>query len=167
MESNRPEVELKLLEKIINDSNNRMGVYPLPIIAVFTKYEDFRENIMLDMKDDEPHRSQEFVEAECERLGQEEYWGKLGSEIPFVKLERMHEPTASCDRLILKTMNVLSPDVVAVMLMAVQRGNLELSVRYGVQRLLDEIDDCSGKDSGDVVQVIVKKGLLTFPWVSN
>ena len=46
----------------------------------------------------------------------------------------MNESTASCKELLSKTMNVLSPEMVAVMLMAVQRQNLELSIENAVMR---------------------------------
>jgi hypothetical protein len=47
----------------------------------------------------------------------------------------MHKPGQRCTDLIEMTVNALSGDVVAVMLMAVQKdNNLELSIKYAIQQ---------------------------------
>ena len=46
----------------------------------------------------------------------------------------MHKPDQRCTDLIEVTANALSLDVVVLMLMAVQRGNLERSVKQAVER---------------------------------
>ena len=46
----------------------------------------------------------------------------------------MHKPDQRCTDLIEVTANALSGDVVDLMLMAVQRDNLELSVKQAVKR---------------------------------
>ena len=46
----------------------------------------------------------------------------------------MHKPDRKCTDLIEATANALSGGVVALMLMAVQRDNLELSVNQAVER---------------------------------
>lgn len=46
----------------------------------------------------------------------------------------MHMQNGRCDNLIEKTAATLNDDVVALMLLAVQRDNLELSVRMALDR---------------------------------
>ena len=46
----------------------------------------------------------------------------------------MHEPGNHCTELLVKTANALNDNVVDVMLLAVQRGNLELSINLAVTR---------------------------------
>ena len=46
----------------------------------------------------------------------------------------MHKEDSRCDTLIEKTAEVLNDDVVVLMLLAVQRNNLELSVKTALNR---------------------------------
>ena len=46
----------------------------------------------------------------------------------------MHMEESRCDDLIEKTAEALNEDVVALMLLAVQRGNLELSIKTALNR---------------------------------
>ena len=46
----------------------------------------------------------------------------------------MHKKDSRCNNLIEKTAEVLNDDVVVLMLLAVQRGNLELSVETALNR---------------------------------
>jgi hypothetical protein len=46
----------------------------------------------------------------------------------------MHEKGQQCTELVEKTANELSGAVVAIMLLAVQKDNLELSIKQAVQR---------------------------------
>ena len=46
----------------------------------------------------------------------------------------MHKEESCCDTLIEKTVEALNEDVVVLMLLAVQRGNLELSVKTALSR---------------------------------
>ncbi len=46
----------------------------------------------------------------------------------------MHRQNRGCDDLIKKTVAVLNEDIVALMLLAVQKGNLELSVNFALNR---------------------------------
>ena len=45
----------------------------------------------------------------------------------------MHKPGQRCTDLIEMTANALSGDVVALMLMAAQKDNLELSIKYAIK----------------------------------
>jgi hypothetical protein len=49
-------------------------------------------------------------------------------------LAEMHKLDGFCDSLIEKTAGALNDDVVALMLLAVQRSNLELSVKLAMKR---------------------------------
>ena len=60
----------------------------VPVIVVFTKYEDFWDNIRLDLEDKGSTTLQESVDAECEKKFQEHYYSQLPNKFPFVKLER-------------------------------------------------------------------------------
>ena len=46
----------------------------------------------------------------------------------------MHKPNQRCSDLVEVTANALSGDIVALMLMAVQRDSLELSVKQAIKR---------------------------------
>jgi hypothetical protein len=46
----------------------------------------------------------------------------------------MNKPSQRCDGLIEMTANALSDSVVALMLLAVQRDNLELSIKYAIRK---------------------------------
>jgi len=46
----------------------------------------------------------------------------------------MHKPSQKCTELIEKTGNELSSGVVALMLLAIQKDNLELSINQAVRR---------------------------------
>jgi hypothetical protein len=45
----------------------------------------------------------------------------------------MHKPGQRCTNLIERTANALSNETVALMLMAVQKDNLELSIKYAIK----------------------------------
>jgi hypothetical protein len=51
-----------------------------------------------------------------------------------IHCEGMHEAGKRCTELLEKTANALNDNVVTVMLLAVQRGNLELSVSLAVKK---------------------------------
>ena len=59
----------------------------------------------------------------------------LHSHTEFI-LTGMHEPGQHCTELLETTANALSDGVVAVMVLAVKRGNLELSINAGVKRFV-------------------------------
>jgi hypothetical protein len=46
----------------------------------------------------------------------------------------MHRQDSSCNELIEKTAVALNEDIITLMLLAVQRGNLELSVKMALNR---------------------------------
>jgi hypothetical protein len=46
----------------------------------------------------------------------------------------MHRPNSHCDELMLNTAAALNEDIVALMLLALQRDNLEFSVKIALNR---------------------------------
>ena len=48
----------------------------------------------------------------------------------------MHEAGRCCSELLEKTANALNDNVVSIMLLAVQKGNLELSINVAVTKLV-------------------------------
>jgi hypothetical protein len=123
------------------------------VIAVFTKYDQFRRNIGIKLEDQ--HRDSSLLDAEVESVFNEHYMAGLPGppSPPFVRLESedfddhrdmysvksspagMHKPDQQCNGLINITVNALSGGVVALMLLAVQRDhNLELSINYAINR---------------------------------
>ena len=128
-----------------------MGDFQVPLIAVFTKYDQFKCNIKMKLEDEDEGRGlgQSF-ETEAESVFNTHYLASLGETPPFVRLESkdffsqltpifniysvgMHKPGQRCTDLIDVTSNMLSAGVVALMLMAVQRDNLELSVKQAIR----------------------------------
>jgi hypothetical protein len=51
-----------------------------------------------------------------------------------IRLAEMHDPRQRCADLIEITANALRDDAVALMLLAVQRENLELSIKHAIRR---------------------------------
>ena len=49
-------------------------------------------------------------------------------------MKEMHKPEACCRALLEETVEALNEDVVALMLLAVQREDLELSINVAVKR---------------------------------
>ena len=63
------------------------------------------------------------------------FWKTLGlSDTDIILCAGMHEAGKRCTELIEKTANALNDNVVRVMLLAVQRGNLELSINVAVTK---------------------------------
>jgi hypothetical protein len=90
------------------------------------------------------------VSEVAEKQFQEHYLHPLGDDVRYVRLEsefrvkcqgyvlmflaEMHMQNRRCDDLIEKTAATLNDDIVTLMLLAVQRGNLELSVKVALNR---------------------------------
>jgi hypothetical protein len=121
------------------------------VIAVFTKYDQFRRNIGIKLEDQ--HRDSSLLDVEVESAFHEHYLAGLKGPPPFIRLESedsddhrdmyctklspagMHKPGRRCNDLIEITANALSGGVVALMLLAVQRDHdLELSINYAIRR---------------------------------
>ncbi|KAH8990914.1 hypothetical protein EDB86DRAFT_2806939 [Lactarius hatsudake] len=120
MDNQRPQLDLKFFNDI------------LPVIAVFTKFDQFRRNVQIHVEDFGSPDNNTFDEVE--KRFQEYYVRPLGNDVRFVRLEKMHLPNMRCDKLIETTAAALNDDIVELMFLAVQRGNLELSVKRALQR---------------------------------
>ncbi|KAH8986670.1 hypothetical protein EDB86DRAFT_3048667 [Lactarius hatsudake] len=133
MDNQRPQLDLKYFKDICPERN-------VPVIAVFTKYDQFRRNIQIHVEDF--GSPDDDVLDVAEKQFQEHYISPLGDDVRFVRLERrlrgkyrkMHKQSLGCDKLIETTAAALNDDMVGLMLLAVQRGNLELSVIRALKR---------------------------------
>jgi len=123
MDNDRPELDLKYFHDICPDKN-------VPVIAVFTKYDQFKHDIEMKLEDENLETD---LDAEVEKIFDQHYLASLGGDPRFVRLERMHKPGQRCTDLIEMTAHALSGDVVALMLMATQKDNLELSIKYAIK----------------------------------
>jgi hypothetical protein len=125
------------------------------MIAVFTKCDQFKRETIFRLEDQglDASTNPALLNAEVERTFSEQYLAKLMGSGPVVRLESencwpaslpvcyanscstgMHKPGQKCAELIEKTGNELSSGVVALMLLAVQKDNLELSINQAVRR---------------------------------
>ncbi|KAH9052229.1 hypothetical protein EDB87DRAFT_1570686 [Lactarius vividus] len=128
MDNQRPGLDLKYFKDIF------------PVIAVFTKYDQFRRNVQIHVEDF--GSPDDDVHDVTEKRFQEHYVSPLGDGVRYVRLERrlrgkyrkMHKQSLGCDKLIETTAAALNDDIVGLMLLAVQRGNLELSVKRALKR---------------------------------
>ncbi|KAH9033842.1 hypothetical protein EDB84DRAFT_1676291 [Lactarius hengduanensis] len=125
MDNHRPQLDLKFFKDICPDRN-------VPVIVLFTKYDQFRRNVQIHVEDfGSPDDNVLDVE---DKQFQEHYLGPLGEDIRYVRLEKMHMQNMRCDKLIETTAAALDDDIVGLMLFAVQRGNLKLSVKTALKR---------------------------------
>jgi hypothetical protein len=166
--SDRPELDLKYFLNLCPEKNDSMSQcdlmkqvltlenFQVPVIAVFTKYEQFRFDIQMKLEDQPQHRGQESnLDIEVDRVFHQKYLAFLQKEAPrpppYVRLQsedldddrnisstdfspaEMHKENARCYDLIELTANRLSGSAVALMLFAVQRGNLELNINRAIK----------------------------------
>ncbi|KAF8267303.1 hypothetical protein EI94DRAFT_1581739 [Lactarius quietus] len=127
MDNHRPELDLKFYDKICPDPN-------VPVIALFTKYDQFLRNVKMDVSDYPDKYPDSNAYQVAEKIFQDHYLRPLGNDAKYVRLEKMHMEDSRCDGLVEETAAALNEDTVALMLMAVQRGNIELSVKTVLRR---------------------------------
>ncbi|KAN0137719.1 hypothetical protein V8E53_004475 [Lactarius tabidus] len=131
MDNQRPGLDLKYFRDICPDEN-------VPVIAVFTKYDQFLRNVKIHLED--YGNPDDDVSDVAKRQFKEHYLRHLGhSDVRFVQLEKMHKPEMqsgfyAAHALLAETVEALNGEVLALMLLAVQRSNLELSVSVAVKR---------------------------------
>ncbi|KAH9169773.1 hypothetical protein EDB89DRAFT_1982419 [Lactarius sanguifluus] len=111
MDNQRPELDLRYFKDICPDRN-------VPVIAVFTKYDQFLRNVKMHLED---YGNTDNVSDEAERQFKEHYLRHLDDGVRFVRLEKMHRPETRCDALLEMTAEALNEDVGALMLSAAQR----------------------------------------------
>ena len=129
-----------------------MWNFQVPVIAVFTKYDQFKRNIKMKAEDEGRH-PEINLDAEVENIFNQHYLASLNGHPPFIRLEsegswcnrlmnqcctnidstEMQRHGQRCAGLIEMTANALSGGVVALMLLAVQRDNLELSIKQAIR----------------------------------
>ncbi|KAF8260962.1 hypothetical protein EI94DRAFT_1811020 [Lactarius quietus] len=131
MDGHRPGLDLKYYDKICPDPNDRLEV---PVIAVFTKYDQFLFNVEMDVSDFPDKYPVGDEHQVAEKRFQDHYLHPLGDDVKYVRLEKMHRRDSRCDVLVEETAAALNEEAVALMLFAVQRGNIELSVKAALRR---------------------------------
>ncbi|KAN0131251.1 hypothetical protein V8E53_010955 [Lactarius tabidus] len=150
MDDHRPGLNLRFYANVCPDQN-------VPVIAVFTKYDQFRRNVEIDMSDDPNQNSDSNVSQVVEERFQEHYLRPLGDDIKYVRLEKMHRKDSHCDSLVETTAAALNEETVALMLLAVQRSNLDLSVKTALRRVHQK--------AGLNVKEVIKECLVPFPYI--
>ena len=60
--------------------------FQVPVIAVFTKYDQFKRNIKMKLED-EGRDPEMNLDAEVENIFQQHYLASLGGPPPFIRLE--------------------------------------------------------------------------------
>ena len=63
-----------------------MWDFPVPVIAVFTKYDQFKRNIKMKLED-EGRNPEMNLDAEVENIFKQHYLASLGGPPPFIRLE--------------------------------------------------------------------------------
>jgi hypothetical protein len=127
-----------------------MKHFVVPVILVFTKYDQFLHNVKMDVSDDPDIYPDRSVSEVAKEKFQEHYLHLLGDDVGYVQLEselcksstkshvdvlqEMHINGSHCGDLIEKTAAALNDDAVMFMLLAVQRNNVELSVKCAWRR---------------------------------
>ncbi|KAN0140823.1 hypothetical protein V8E53_001267 [Lactarius tabidus] len=148
MDDHRPGLNLRFYESICPDQN-------VPVIAVFTKYDQFLFNVEMDVLDDpDKYPDSTKVAQVAEKRFQDHYLRPLGDGVRYVQLESDH-----CKNLVEKTAEALNEDAVALMLLTVQKSNLELSVNMALRR-------CSVyRHAKFDVKDVIKQCLFPFPYI--
>jgi len=150
MDNHRPGLDIKFYDKICPDPD-------VPVIVVFTKYDQFQFNVEMDVEDDPDKYPEGNVSEVTQKLFEEYYLGPLGSDDRYVRLEEMDKKESRCDDLIEKTAATLSGYVAALMISAVQKDDLKLSVKTALTRVYAQADI--------EVEHVVRRCLLSFPWI--
>ena len=96
MDNHRPGLDLKFYGNIHSDPNGAPfrtfmtifnGISEVPVIALFTKYDQFLFNIEMDISDD-PAKYPGNVPEEAVKRFEEYYLRPLGNDARYVRLER-------------------------------------------------------------------------------
>jgi len=98
MDNDRPELDLKHFAEICPDKNGvltcklyELGLtrrtFQVPVIAVFTKYDQFKRDIKMKLEDENRETD---LDAEVEKIFDQHYLASLGGDPPFVRLESEH-----------------------------------------------------------------------------
>ncbi|KAH9012993.1 hypothetical protein EDB85DRAFT_991680 [Lactarius pseudohatsudake] len=148
MDNQRPQLDLRFFKDICPDGN-------VPVVVVFTKYDQFQRNVQIYVEDF--GSPDDTVSDVAEKQFEEHYLHALDDGVRFVRLEKMHKQNKGCDKLIEMTAAALNDDIVGLMLLVVQRGNLEFSVKTALKRIRSHI--------GTEVKYIFRECLFPFPYI--
>jgi len=111
----------------------------------------------MDVLDDPAEYQGCMVSEVAEERFQEHYLCPLGNDVGYVRLEKMNVKGGQCGELVEKTAAALNENAVMLMLLAVQKGNVELSVktawRHVCQLVTFEVED------------VIKECLFAFPYI--
>ena len=126
--------------------------FRVPVIAVFTKFDQFKRDTKINLVD-QGRDPETDLNAEVENIFDQHYVASLNGPPPFIRLEsedydlvdswtrivltpyraEMQKHGESCAGLIEMTADALSGGVVALMLLAVQKDNLELNIKQAIK----------------------------------
>ena len=97
MDGHRPGLDLKFYKDICPDQNGASlrtfmtgflsQHFQVPVIAVFTKYDQFLRNVKMDVSDDPDKYLNRSISEVAEELFQEHYVCPLGDDVSYVRLE--------------------------------------------------------------------------------
>ena len=63
-----------------------MWDFPVPVIAVFTKYDQFKRNIRMQLEDEDSDPERD-LDAEVDKIFKQHYLACLNGPPPFIRLE--------------------------------------------------------------------------------
>jgi hypothetical protein len=98
MDNVRPELDSKYFDDICPDKNGTSkhkfmnwgptrATFQVPVIAVFTKFDQLKRDIRIKSEDQHRHGSRALLNTEVERIFNEHYLANLRGPPPFVRLE--------------------------------------------------------------------------------
>ena len=101
MDGHRPGLDLKFYKDICSDQNGASLVdslqtfmavfftqhFQVPVIAVFTKYDQFLFNVKMDVLDDPDKYLDKSASEVAKELFEEHYLRPLGEDVKYVQLE--------------------------------------------------------------------------------
>ena len=95
MDNQRPELDLKFYKDICPDQNGVslktfvtvFNAAEVPVIVVFTKYDQFLRNVEMQMLDYPDNYSDSNVSEAAEKTFKEHYLHPLGDDVRYVRLE--------------------------------------------------------------------------------
>jgi hypothetical protein len=122
------------------------------VIAVFTKRDQFKREVKMKLEDQHGDEvDQALVDREMEGIFKQYYLANLGEAPRFVCLESesftnrlagitlivfpagMDKPGKRCTPLLEETADALSGNVASLMLLSVQKDNLELNIKQAIK----------------------------------
>jgi hypothetical protein len=119
------------------------------VIAVFTKYDQFKRNVQMKLEDGNCDPA--LLDTEVENIFKEQYLAHLSGSPRCVRLKSeycveptsmyntyfchadMHKNAQGCTDLIEMTADALTGGAVALILLAIQKNNLELNTKQAIK----------------------------------